>query len=171
MADCISALPTSGVADAGGRVPRDGYDLVEHFLNPYGIVLIEMHDGAESFAVVKAIQNMGVSGETRESGLNPREAADSLRFGQAEIFHDADGFGIGIELGMPKTGAAIFVSVRNCEFVSERVFLQKAEGVADADVVVGLGEKSGAIKIGAEHDEEIRARTGVLSLRWGWSRG
>ena len=30
--------PTPGIADAGGRVPRNRDNLVERFLDPYGVV-------------------------------------------------------------------------------------------------------------------------------------
>lgn len=38
-------LPTSGVADAGGRIPRGRYDFVEGLLNPNGILIVEVNDG------------------------------------------------------------------------------------------------------------------------------
>jgi hypothetical protein len=55
-------------------------------LNPNGILLIEMYDGAESLTVVKAILNVGVPRETGEADLDPSEAADPLGFSAIRSF-------------------------------------------------------------------------------------
>ena len=40
----IPALPTACIPGACRRVPGDGRELVEHFLNPDGIVVAEVND-------------------------------------------------------------------------------------------------------------------------------
>jgi hypothetical protein len=70
---------------------------------------------------------------------------------------------------MPKAAARILIRVGKRKFVSNRIFLEESECVADANVVVRLGEKAWPVKIGSHHDIEIRARTlfRAYARRWG----
>ena len=119
------------------------------------MVICEMDDRPKRLSVIKVILDLGVSRQTGDSPLNPRITADPLRLWQDEVLHDAKAFRIRPELGMPKTRAGIFISVRKRQFVPNGVFLQKAESVADTDIVIGLGRKSRPVKIRPKHDEQV----------------
>jgi hypothetical protein len=47
---------------------------------------------------------------------------------------------------MPKAAATVFVRVGEREFIADRILFQETERVADADVVVGLGQQPGRTK-------------------------
>src|ERR1700733_3852286 len=134
-----SGLPASSVTNARSGVPRQDHDFVETLLNPDGVSKIEVHDGTQRFTVVEVILDVLAAGQAGDAELNPCVARHDLCLRQAEIFHDAPAFSVGAVVGMPKAGAGVFVGVGKCELIAERVFLEKSEGVADADVVVGFG--------------------------------
>src|ERR1035438_4518268 len=62
-------------------------------------------------------------------------------------------------LSMQKSvGAAVFVRIAKSQLVTDRVFLQESERMAQPDVVVCPGLQAWAIKVRAEHDEKIVGR-------------
>ena len=161
--------PAPRVADAGGGVPRDGRNLVVALLNPEGVVVVEMDHGAERFAVVEAVFDVRVSGKAAEPGLNPGIARDQLRVGDGEVFHDAERLSVGAEAGVEEAvGAGVLVGVGEGELVADGISLEKAEGVADADVEVGTREEAGAVEVGAGHEEEVGGGSGIGGLCGGW---
>jgi len=100
---------------------------------------------------------MAVPRKGGDTYLNPCIPAHPLCLWQLEVLHDANALRVRSELRMPKTWAAVLIRVRKGKFVSYRVLLQKPKGMPDTDVVVRFGSQSGSDKIGAEHDEEVRA--------------
>jgi hypothetical protein len=164
-------LPTARVAYACRRVPRNCDDFVEAFLNPDRVGIVEVHDGSNRFAVVKMAFNVRPSGKAADARLNPGVAGDHLRLGKAEILHNPETFRVRAEIGVPKARASVLVGVSERQLVTERIFFEEAEGVADSNVVVHLRMQSRPIEIGAEHYIEIRARsrfthvTGASALR------
>ena len=112
-------------------------------------MVVEVNNRTKRFTVVEVILYVGIAREAADTDLHPSVAADNLRLGQPEILHDSETFRVRPEIGMPESGAAILIGVRKRELVSDEVFLQKTEGVANANVVICLGHKSGANKIGS----------------------
>src|SRR5208282_1936857 len=125
----VGSSPASGVADARGRIPGSGDDLIEGLLNPDGIVLVEVDDRAQRLAVVKVVLNVSAPGEGADADLNPRVTGNHLRLRQPEVLHDAKTLGVRAEVGMPKAGAGVLVGIRKRKFVADGIFFQEAEGV------------------------------------------
>lgn len=149
-------LPASRVADAGSCVPRDGRDLVVGFLDPDRVTPVEMNDGAERLAIVEAVLDVGGTSEAGESGLNPGVSGDSFDARKSEVLHYAESFGVRSEVSVEEAvSSGIFIRVGKREFVADGVPVEKSEGVADADIQVDPGNKTGAIEIRSRHDKEI----------------
>ena len=60
-----ASLPTSGVANAGRRIPRGRYDFVEGLLNPNGIVIVEASRFQVLTTTYKAVGDCQVHDNTR----------------------------------------------------------------------------------------------------------
>lgn len=161
------ALPTPGVANARGRVPRNSQNLVERLLNPDGIMIVEVDNSSQRFTIIEVILDLRQSGETRDARLNPRVPGHALRLWQTEILHESKALCIGSEVGMPKARAGILVHICKRQFISKRILFQKAEGVADSDVVVRFGHPTWTVKVRPKHDKKIGARA-ARRLRTGW---
>ena len=102
---------------------------------------------------------------------HPGVAGDDFGFRQVEVFHDAERFSVRSEVGVEEAvGAGVLVGVGEGELVADGVFLEEAEGVADADVEVCTGDEAGPVEVGAGHEEEIGGCSGV-SRRLGGSGG
>lgn len=158
-------LPTPRVTDARRRIPGDRGDLVVAFLDPDGAVVAQMHDRAEGFAVVEAILNARQASEAGEPGLNPGVAAHCFGPRQREVLHHAESFGVRPEISMEESVCTgIFVGVGEGELVADGVLLEKAEGMADADVEVCAGDQTGTVEVGTRHHEEV-GRSGLVFLR------
>ena len=48
-------LPASRVSNAGRRIPGNGDDLVESFLNPDGVMVGEMNDCAQRLSIIEVV--------------------------------------------------------------------------------------------------------------------
>ena len=83
-------LPTPRITDARRRVPRNCNDFVERFLNPNRVVIVEMDDRAQGFAIVEMILQGGVGGERSDASLDPCVSCNALRLRKPEIFHQAE---------------------------------------------------------------------------------
>jgi len=108
----VAGLPTVGVADAGGCVPGDCDHFAVAFLDPYGVVVIEVNDGSERDAAVEAVLDVRVAGIAGDAGLDPCVAGDHFCPGQIEIFHDSCGLGVFTEVGVQeamRTGVLVGV--------------------------------------------------------------
>lgn len=121
------------------------------------MVNAEVYDCSEGLTIVQVVLDMAGSRKTGDADLNPCIPAHPVCPWPREVLHDPKAIRVRSELGVPKTWAAILIRVRKRKFVSYRVLLQKPEGMPDADIVVRLGSQPGSDKIGAEHDEEVRA--------------
>src|ERR1035438_10844339 len=58
--------------------------------------------------------------------------------------------------------AGVLVGIAEGQLVADRVLLQKAEGVSDANVVVCPGKKPWTIEVRSEHHEQVRACAGLF---------
>jgi peptide/nickel transport system permease protein len=149
-------LPTPGVADACGRVPGNGWNLVVGLLDPDGVVIVEVNDGAQRFTVIKAILDVSISRETCESCLNPGISADGFDFWQSEVLHHTESFRVGSEVGMEEAvGTGIFIGVGEGELIAEGILLEEAKGVADADIEVCSWHQTGPVEVRSRHDKEV----------------
>src|SRR5215469_18512455 len=63
--------PASGVSDASSRIPGNRGDLIVGFLNPNRMVIGEVNDATERFAVIKTILHKGIAGHAGDAKLNP----------------------------------------------------------------------------------------------------
>src|SRR5579862_4556584 len=88
------ASPTVGVADTGRGVPGYGHEFIEHFLNPDGIVVVEVNNQAKRLTVVETIFNKAIARHTRDAGLHPGVSGEAFRLRQPEILHDPQRLGV-----------------------------------------------------------------------------
>ena len=119
------------------------------------MVVGEMDDRSQRLAVIKVVLEHGVSGQCRDAGLYPRVATNPLRLRQGEVLHNAKALRVRPVLGMPESRPGILVGVGKRQFVPKGVFFQKAESVANADIVIGLRQESGPDEIRPQHDEKV----------------
>src|ERR1700722_16597771 len=134
-------LPASRVAYARRRIPGNRHDFVEGFLDPEGMVLREVNDGAQRLAVIKVILQARIPRERADARLNPGVTGNHLRLGQPEVLHNAKTLCVRPVPGMPKTRAGLLVRIGKREFVPDGILLEEAERMPDADVVIRLGQQ------------------------------
>ncbi len=130
-----------------------------------------MNNRAQRDAAVESVFELRVACVSGDARLQPGVASDNFSFWNRKIFHHAGAFRVLSKISVKKTViAAVFVCVGERQLIPERIFLQEAEGVADADVVICSWQKPGAIEVGAEHYEQISTRIGGLR-RFDWILG
>src|SRR5882757_2969828 len=66
--------------------------------------------------------------------------------------------------------ASVFIGITEGKLITDRAFLQEAESMAQADVIVCLGRQAWANKIRAEHSEKICGGP-RLGFGWRWVAG
>ena len=72
-------LPTARVADACRRVPGYGYYFIEGFLNPDRMVVVEVNDETERFAIIKSTLDNRVSSHICDTALDPGVSSNAFR--------------------------------------------------------------------------------------------
>src|SRR5580698_4622991 len=94
----MSQLPAARIADAGGGVPRQRKNLVVGFLNPDGMMIVEVDDCAQGLAIIEPILHERISGQAGDAALDPGIATDAFGAGDSEVLHDSKRFGVRTEV-------------------------------------------------------------------------